>query len=126
VSMSPVRVKLVDNFQSPFKDEKELQEQLKDFRASETEIKVRQRTQGRFQESIECIVDQGTRFQSDKKQLLNLNPDLVRLLVRKTQLEFKKLKVKKDAKILQAIDVEKGMRIRDRKTYKEFIKNPIQ
>jgi hypothetical protein len=124
--MSPVRVKLVDNFQSPFKDEKELQEQLKDFRASETEIKVRQRTQGRFQESIECIVDQGTRFQSDKKQLLNLNPDLVRLLVRKTQLEFKKLKVKKDAKILQAIDVEKGMRIRDRKTYKEFIKNPIQ
>ena len=126
MSMSPVRVKLVDNFQSPFKDEKELQEQLKDFRASETEIKVRQRTQGRFQESIECIVDQGTRFQSDKKQLLNLNPDLVRLLVRKTQLEFKKLKVKKDAKILQAIDVEKGMRIRDRKTYKEFIKNPIQ
>jgi len=69
-------------------------------------------------------VDQGTRFQSDKKQLLNLNPDLVRLLLRKSQLELKKLKVKKDAKILQAIDVEKGMRIRDRKTYKEFIKNP--
>ena len=69
-------------------------------------------------------MDQGTRFQSDKKQLLNLNPDLVRLLLRKSQLELKKLKVKKDAKILQAIDVEKGMRIRDRKTYKEFIKNP--
>jgi hypothetical protein len=47
------------------------------------------------------------------------------VLLRKTELEYKKLKVKKDAKVLQAIDVEKGIRMRDRKIYKEYIKNPI-
>lgn len=43
-----------------------------------------------------------------------LNPDIVKLLKRKEELELKKLKFKKEAKVLQAMSVEQEMRIKDR------------
>ena len=62
---------------------------------------MKQRTKGLFTDSVELLKDPGTRYKEDKASLLGANPELLRLLQRKEKLEFKKIKEKREQKVLQ-------------------------
>jgi len=86
---------------------------------------LKSRTKGLFTDSIDTVLkDPGSRYHEEKASLLNANPELLRLLERKEQIERRKLVEKKESKILLDIEVKNQMRIRDRKAYKTFVKNP--
>jgi hypothetical protein len=56
--------------------------------------------------------------------LLSLNPEVVKILRRKEEGEYNKLKFKKEAKLLQAQNMEAEMKIKERSIYRQHVKYP--
>ena len=58
--------------------------------------------------------------------LLDANPELQKLLQRKEKLEMRKLIEKRESKKLTDVVLMNEIRVRDRKIYKQYIKNPLE
>ena len=70
--------------------------------------------------------DPGERLIGERKSLLDANPELQKLLMRKEKLEMRKLVEKKEAKRLTDAVVMKQVRIKDKELFKQYVKNPIE
>lgn len=85
---------------------------------------MRNSTKGRFTDSLNSLKEPGIVWKQERDQLLSLNPDVKSLLKKKDDHDYQKLKNKKDSKYLQALSIQQEMKIKDRHTYKSFIKYP--
>ena len=70
--------------------------------------------------------DPGERLIEERNSLLDANPELQKLLMRKEKLEMRKLVEKKEAKRLTDAVVMKQVRIKDKELFKQYVKNPIE
>ena len=60
----------------------------------------------------------------ERNSLLDANPELQKLLMRKEKLDMRKLVEKKEARRLTDAVVMKEVRIKDKQLFKQYIKNP--
>ena len=58
--------------------------------------------------------------------LLDANPELQKLLQRKEKLDLMKLREKKESKRLTDAVIMNEIRAKDKKIYRQYIKNPIE
>ncbi len=66
-----------------------------------------------FTDSVD-LKDPGTRYIEEKASLISANPELKKLLKRKEEIEHKKLKLKKEEKLLQEHELMLEMHHRDK------------